>query len=71
MLQSALFLGRPQGAPGTPCARLGEVWGRSGTPPGLQLTLWSGKVGLASLVLTSKIRLYQCHLYVSKQIKCF
>lgn len=68
---STLFLGRPRGAPGTPVPlseKFGDAPARS---PGLRLTPWFGKVGLASLVLTSKIRLYQCHLYVSKQIKCF
>lgn len=69
--ESTLFLGRPRGAPGTPVPiseKFGDAPARS---PGLRLTPWFGKVGSASLVLTSKIRLYQCHLYVSKQIKCF
>lgn len=69
--ESALFLGRPRGAPGTPVPISEKFGDAPACSLGLRLTLWFGKVGLASLVLTSKIRLYQCHLYVSKQIKCF
>lgn len=62
--------------PAAGCCRVrsgaAEVQGSPGlAPPELQLTPWILEGGLSSLVLTSKIRLYQCHLCVNKQIRCF